>query len=321
MSGIYTMMTLGGFKFGMSTAAYQELKRVTEYLWPSQQRFGAAPAVQSTGQGDDSISLSGVIYPEWNGGTGQLDDLRSLAADRQPLTMIDGRGNVMGQWAIEKVEEGQGVFAQAGVARKQEFTLSLKKFGDIKPDGALAAALSAPLAIPSSITALPQISAGLSPASSLTDKLASVSATANAALSSASRITGQVGSALSNVARVANTLGIHAPAITAALNRSMAAVNGIRTAAGDGLDLMRNVQSASSAASAARGMLDAATSQAQPAMQSSAGIKSSLTALQSAGAEQDSLAAVTGALVSVNRAASLASSLRDSANTLVKRIG
>jgi phage protein U len=321
MSGIYNMMTLGGFKFGMSTAAYQELKRVTEYLWPSQQRFGAAPAVQATGQGDDSISLSGVIYPEWNGGTGQLDDLRSLAADRQPLTMIDGRGNVMGQWAIEKIEEGQGVFAQAGVARKQEFTLSLKKFGDIKPDGALAAALSAPLAIPSSITALPEISASLSPASSLADKLASVSATANAALSSASRITGQVGSALSNVARVANTLGIHAPAITTALTRSMAAVNGIRTAAGDGLDLMRNVQSAGSAASAARGMFDAATSQAQPAMQSSASIKSSLTSLTSAGADQDSLAAVTGALVSANRAASLASSLRDSANTLVKRIG
>lgn len=321
MSGTYSMMTLGGFKFGISTAAYQELKRTTEYLWPSQQRFGSAPAVQSTGLGDDAISLAGVVYPEWNGGTGQLDDLRSLAGDRQPLTMIDGRGNVLGRWVVEKVEEGQGVFAQAGVARKQEFTLALKKYDDIKPAGELAAALAAPMAIPSSVTALPQISQSLTPASSITDQLASVSATANAALSSASRISGQVGSALSNVARVANTLGIHAPAITTALNRSMAAVNGIRTAAGDGLDLMRNVQSASSAASAARGMFEAATSQAQPAMQSSASIKSSLTSLTAAGVAQDSLAAVTGALVSANRAASLASSLRDSSNTLLKRIG
>jgi phage protein U len=321
MSGIYTMMSLGGFKFGVSTAAYQELKRTTEYLWPSQQRFGAAPALQATGMGDDAISLSGVVYPEWNGGTGQLDALRGLAGDRQPLTMIDGRGNVLGRWVIERVEEGQGVFAQAGVARKQEFTLGLKKYDDIKPAGELAAALAAPVAISSSIAALPEVSAALSPASSITDQLSSVSATANAALSSASRISGLVGAALSNVARVANTLGIHAPAITTALNRSMAAVNGVRTAAGDGLDLMRNVQTATSAANAARSMFQAATTQAQPAMQSSASIKSSLASLTAAGAAQDSLSAVTGALVSANRAASLASSLRDNSNTLLKRIG
>jgi phage protein U len=321
MSGTYTMMTLGGFKFGVSTAAYQELKRTTEYLWPSQQRFGAAPAVQSTGYGDDTISLAGVVYPEWNGGTGQLNDLRALADERQPQNMIDGRGNVLGRWVIERVEESQGVFAQAGVARKQEFTLGLKKYDDIKPDGALAAALSGPLAIPSSVTALPQISASLSSASSAADMVASVSATANAALSSASRISGQVGAALSNVARIANTLGVHAPGITTALTRSMSAVNSIRTAASDGLDLLRKVQTVGSAASAVRGVYDNVSSQVQPASASSASIKASLGALQTTGAASDTLATVTSALVSANRVTALASSLRDNANTIIKRIG
>lgn len=320
MSGTYTMMTLGGFKFGVSTAAYQELKRSTEYLWPSQQRFGAAPAVQSTGYGDDTISLVGVVYPEWNGGTGQLDDLRSLADGRQPLNMIDGRGNVLGRWVIERVEESQGVFAQAGVARKQEFTLGLKKYDDIKPDGALAAALS-PLAIPSGITALPQISASLSSTSSAADMVASVSATANAALSSASRISGQVGAALSNVSRIASTLGVHAPGITTALTRSLSAVNSIRTAAGDGLDLLRKVQTVGSAASAVRGVYDNVSAQVQPASASSASIKASLASLQGSGAAGDTLSVITGALVSANRVTALASSLRDSANTISKRIG
>lgn len=320
MSGIHTMMTLGGFKFGMSTAAYQELKRTAEYLWPSQQRFGATPALQSTGYGDESISLSGVVYPEWNGGTGQLNDLRSLADGRQPLTMIDGRGNVMGRWVIERVEEGQAVFAQAGVARKQEFTLGLKKYDEIKPDGALAAALGGPLAIPSSITALPQISASLSPASSAADMVASVSATANAALSSASRISGQVGAALTNVSRIANALGVHAPAITTALTRSLSAVNSIRTSAGDGLDLLRKVQTAGSAASAVRGIYDNVSAQVQPATASSASIKASLAALQGGGAAGDTLTTITSALVSANRATALASSLRDNANTIIKRI-
>jgi phage protein U len=321
MSGIYTMMTLGGFKFGVSTAAYQELKRTTEYLWPSQQRFGAAPALQSTGLGDDAISLSGVVYPEWNGGTGQLDDLRSLAADRQPLTMIDGRGNVLGRWVIERVEEGQSVFAQAGVARKQEFTLGLKKYDDIQPDAGLVASLSSALPIPAGITALPQISASLSATSSAADMVASVSATANAALSSASRISGQVGAALSNVSRIANTLGVHAPGIVTALTRSLSSVNSIRTAAGDGLDLLRKVQTVSSAASAVRGVYDNVSAQVQPATASSASIKASLASLQGAGAASDTLATVTAALVSANRTTALVSSLRDNANTIMKRIG
>lgn len=126
MSNLYTMMTLGGYQFGISTATYHELRRSTEYHWPSQPRFGSAPAVQFVGVGDETISLPGVIYPEWNGGTGQLDSMRALADRKQPLLMIDGRGNVMGNWVIERVEEGQETFAQGGVARKQNFVLSLK---------------------------------------------------------------------------------------------------------------------------------------------------------------------------------------------------
>jgi len=35
--------------------------------------------------------------------------------------MIDGRGNILGRWVIERVDEKQSVFADAGVPRKQEF--------------------------------------------------------------------------------------------------------------------------------------------------------------------------------------------------------
>lgn len=59
------MMALGMFVFSLSTAAYQELQRQTEWRHVSNTRIGAAPARQFVGRGDDSITLPGVILPEW----------------------------------------------------------------------------------------------------------------------------------------------------------------------------------------------------------------------------------------------------------------
>jgi phage protein U len=127
-TGAPAMMQLGGFQFGINTAAFQTLARSNEWRWPSQDRFGKPPVLQHVGQGSETITLPGVIYPEWRGGLEQLDAMRALAGKGEPLDMTDGRGNVMGKWAIEKVDEKQAVFASAGVPRKVEFTLQLRRF-------------------------------------------------------------------------------------------------------------------------------------------------------------------------------------------------
>lgn len=122
------MMILGRYSFGLNTAAFQELNRNTEWRWGSQDVFEALPVLQFTGLGKDSITLPGTIYPEYWGGTGQLDQLRALAGLAKPQTLIDGRGNVLGEFVITGVQERQSVFAQAGVARKQEFTITLERY-------------------------------------------------------------------------------------------------------------------------------------------------------------------------------------------------
>lgn len=126
--GTPVMLQLGSFQFGINTAAFQTLSRSNEWRWPSQDRFGKPPVLQHVGQGSETITLPGVIYPEWRGGLGQLDAMRELAGKGDPLTMVDGRGNTMGLWAIERIEEKQSVFADAGVARKVEFTIALRRF-------------------------------------------------------------------------------------------------------------------------------------------------------------------------------------------------
>lgn len=127
-SGDFAMMKLGAFTFSIRTAAYQDFSRKTEQRWPSQERFGQLPARQFTGPGDDSITLNGVIFGDYRGGTGQLDSLRLLASTGQPQILITGRGAILGRWVIESVEEKQSIFAAYGTPRKQEFTLTLKRF-------------------------------------------------------------------------------------------------------------------------------------------------------------------------------------------------
>lgn len=128
--GVTTMMRLGGFSFGIMTAAYQRLQRTTTYRYAKQERFGQHSAIQYTGPGEDTMTLEGVIYPSFRGGMGQVSRLRALAATGQPQIMIDGLGNYLGRWVIESVGEGQGTFAAFGIARKQEFTVQLRYYGD-----------------------------------------------------------------------------------------------------------------------------------------------------------------------------------------------
>lgn len=126
--GASVMLQLGSFQFGVTTAAYQSLQHNAEWRWPSQDRFGTREALQFVGPGAETISLPGVIYPEWRGGLTRVQQLRDLAAEGKPQLMIDGRGNILGRWVIERVEETQSVFADAGVPRKQEFTLQLRRY-------------------------------------------------------------------------------------------------------------------------------------------------------------------------------------------------
>lgn len=125
-----TMLILGGFKFSLNTAVFQEQRRMTSYRWPAQERIGQFDALQFTGPGEDRITLPGVIYPDFRGGSDQLNELRSLASRGQPLRLIAASGEVLGMWVIESVEEVQSTFKVDGSPRRQDFTITIKKFGD-----------------------------------------------------------------------------------------------------------------------------------------------------------------------------------------------
>jgi phage protein U len=129
------MAMWGPYAFELNTAVFQELQRGKEWRWPEQELFGQSPLLQFTGEGAETITLPGIIYPEWKGGTGQINEMRALADEALPRTLIDGRGNILGLWVATSIQETQSNFGGLGIPRRQEFTLSLKRFPDTAATG------------------------------------------------------------------------------------------------------------------------------------------------------------------------------------------
>lgn len=118
------------YYFNLDTAAFEELTRSTEFRWASQERLTRRPAQQAIGMGSERITLKGAIYPGFKGGLKQLDTLRSIGAQLQPLGLTTGYGDVLGNWCLKNIEEEQSAFLQGGIPRKQGFTLEFVRYGD-----------------------------------------------------------------------------------------------------------------------------------------------------------------------------------------------
>lgn len=127
-TGFTPQLMLGSFMFSLNTAAIQEMQRSTEHRWASQELFGEHEVLQYLGPGKETITLPGVVYPSYRGGTGQIEKLRQLAASGEPQNLVAATGGILGEWVIESVEEKQSTFAAFGVPRKQEFVIRLRNY-------------------------------------------------------------------------------------------------------------------------------------------------------------------------------------------------
>ena len=125
------MMSLGQFVFSLSTLAYQELQRRTSWKHASTSRVGGRNARQYTGQGDDTITLTGWFAPDQGiGKLASLTELRTMADEGDAYALVDGTGTVYGAFVIEGLDEGQSLHQKDGTPRRVEFTLNLTRVDD-----------------------------------------------------------------------------------------------------------------------------------------------------------------------------------------------
>lgn len=290
---------LGSFKFSLTTAAYQQLQRTTEYRWPAQDRFGQLAALQATGPGSDSITLPGVIFPEFAGGLGQIDALRALASQQKPQTLIDGRGNVMGQWVIESIDENQEIFAVKGAPLKQNFSLKIRKFSDTAAGGLLAAA----------------------PVAGVLTAVATPAALAQSTQGTMQQLAGALTGSLSNVqALVGSVSSAVTPAISA-IRQGITAANIMKAAAVDAsatIKSLGNINSLSSAEAALGGLTRASGLSVMGANAASDLLNKATANMAANGDAPSAIATVQGALLNVNALAAASTSVRSAADNIIR---
>ncbi|GGZ31965.1 phage tail protein [Asticcacaulis endophyticus] len=124
------MMTLGMFIFELASMPYQELQRRTSWRHAQTERFGARPALQYVGPGEETITVSGVLYGGVIGSYGAIEQIREMADAGDAYTMVSGTGEVLGEWAILSLDEKRSNFFVDGMHRKSDFTIELKRAED-----------------------------------------------------------------------------------------------------------------------------------------------------------------------------------------------
>lgn len=298
------MMKLGPYSFGLQTAAYQEFQRSTAYTWAAQARFGKLDTLQPTGPGEDTITLPGVVYPEHFGGTGQLDAMRALAEQQLPQALIDGRGNMLGQWVIESIDETGTIFAARGVARKQDFSMKLKRAPEDGGLGLIASALGA-------------VTQGF-PISS--DLVISAKNLATTATNGGGSMLGALTGSLATVTSYAAALGNQASGVLQAVRSGVNLAKTLQNAGRDAGGLLAGVKSVAGIGSAMNGLVNVGGNISRAAGSASGVLQRAGVDLGAAQADPAAIAAVRNSMVGVNQLNVLAVSVRTTAQSIIGRI-
>jgi hypothetical protein len=120
---------LGGFVLEANAYAIDKFGRKTPYRWESQNRLVNEPALQFTGPGTETISLTGVAHLSFKGKMYQLDALREIAAEGKPKRLITGGGQNLGKFVITSISDSYSELMDDHRAKKNAYSIELKKYG------------------------------------------------------------------------------------------------------------------------------------------------------------------------------------------------
>jgi len=121
------MMVLGLYVFMLRTVPYQELQYQRNWRHAVNSRINRRPSMQFLGPDNDSLTLSGVLLPEITGGRLSLLALEQMAEQGKAWPLIEGSGTIYGMFVIESLNQTKTEFFESGMARRIEFTLTLKR--------------------------------------------------------------------------------------------------------------------------------------------------------------------------------------------------
>lgn len=121
------LAALGMFVFETNTALFDQLARQRGWRHAESERFGARAASQFLGPGSDTVTLTGRLVPGLAGKYSSIARLVEMADTGEAHQLADGRGNILGLFTIENVDETHRELIDTGQARVIDFTVTLKR--------------------------------------------------------------------------------------------------------------------------------------------------------------------------------------------------
>ncbi|OCG35524.1 MULTISPECIES: phage tail protein [unclassified Gilliamella] len=121
------MMCYGLFVFSLKTIPYQTAEENKDWRFPANSRVNQRSALQFIGRDNETITLSGVLYPELTGGRLSLAVLERMADLGYSWPLIEGTSIPLGFFVMTNLKKTKTEFFKDGAPRKIEFTISLTK--------------------------------------------------------------------------------------------------------------------------------------------------------------------------------------------------
>lgn len=118
------IISLGQIIFEYIKMPANSMNHDKEWRFDDGNRFGAPPATQYLGKGQERISISGALIKDM-GDYSNLQTLSDMADTGDAFALIDGVGNVIGNYTIRRISQDKSYFLPNGTPRKIDFSIDL----------------------------------------------------------------------------------------------------------------------------------------------------------------------------------------------------
>lgn len=125
---------LGEHQFEVAPLNIHEGEVATAADFATKPVIGARPPLEPVGEGEETRSLRGRMFPKRFGGEAMLSALDASRRAQTPLPLVRGDGAALGFFVITALRRSESAFAGDGVPQVIDFDISLTRSQPAKPE-------------------------------------------------------------------------------------------------------------------------------------------------------------------------------------------
>lgn len=121
------LMMIGPVKFDIAPLNAHDISHGHETAFVEKPVMGAMPPVEWVGEGAETWTIRGRLFPKRFGGLGSLRLLYEARKTGLPHYMMRGDGALMGWVVIERINERSSFLDAGGVGQMIEFDVTVRR--------------------------------------------------------------------------------------------------------------------------------------------------------------------------------------------------